>query len=101
MTFIATIFITTGLSTVKAIMSEYIDTNSISNMEYFYNIGLICMAGFMRKLSSTFTKKYTVSKPNYCGYQNYNSKHCQREGQFYYGTSERLALLAGDDRRTS
>ena len=33
MTFIATILITTGLSTVKAIMSEYIDTSSISKME--------------------------------------------------------------------
>uniref|UniRef100_A0A6C0C3E8 EF-hand domain-containing protein n=1 Tax=viral metagenome TaxID=1070528 RepID=A0A6C0C3E8_9ZZZZ len=40
MTFIATILITTGLSTVKAIMSEYIDTSSISKMEYFFYVGL-------------------------------------------------------------
>ena len=41
-TFIATFLITNGLYNTKTVMSEYIDTNSISNMEYFYNIGLIC-----------------------------------------------------------
>jgi hypothetical protein len=42
LTFFAAFFITTGLYTTKAIMSEYMDMNSISKMEYFYNIGLIC-----------------------------------------------------------
>ena len=41
MTFIATILITTGLSTVKSVASEYIDTSSISNMEYFFYTGLM------------------------------------------------------------
>ena len=42
LTFIATFLITNGLYTTKAVMSEYININSISKMEYFYNIGLIC-----------------------------------------------------------
>jgi len=40
MTIIAAILITTGLYTIKSVMSEHIDTTIISKMEYFYNIGL-------------------------------------------------------------
>ena len=43
------------------IPSEIVESEGqIINEINKHNIGLICMAGFMRKLSSTFTKKYTV-----------------------------------------